>query len=234
MSKSNPYFCRFFCYSILDNHLYILPYSRYLPSINKIMLPFKVILKHSCSVLSIAIICLTIYGFRSFTFPEMWQVSKLLGILATILFVLTIIPGIVQRLKLTQLSAITNPLRFSRRTMGVAMFFAALSHYLFAIAFKVIKTGNPPEVQNYFIFGFLALFLSLWLALTSNTFAKQKIGKWWKRLHSVMYLIVWLIFLHTVLIEISAISAIVGIFAVVELYSLIKANYLDKKKMLPA
>jgi methionine sulfoxide reductase heme-binding subunit len=195
---------------------------------------FKVILKHSFSILSVVLICLTIYGFRTFTLPQMYQLSKALGVFATVLFILTIIPGIVQRLKLTQLNLITNPLRFSRRTMGVAMFFAALSHYLFAVAFKVIKTGKTPEVQNYFIFGFLALFLSLWLALTSNTFAKQKMGKWWKRLHSATYLIVWLIFAHTVLIETSPISVLVGAFAIVELYSLIKANYLDKKKMLPA
>jgi methionine sulfoxide reductase heme-binding subunit len=195
---------------------------------------FKIVLKNSFSILSIALICLTIYGFRTFTLAQMYQLSKALGVLAAVLFLLTITPGIVQRLKLTALNVITNPLRFSRRTTGVAMFFAALSHYLFAVAFKVIKTGKTPEVQTYFIFGFLALFLSLWLALTSNTFAKQKMGKWWKRLHSVTYLIVWLIFAHTVLIEISAISALVGVFAVVELYSLVKVNYLDKKKMLPA
>ena len=195
---------------------------------------FKVILKHSFSVLSIALVCLTIYGFRTFTLSQMYQLSKALGVLATILFLLTIIPGIVQRLKLTQLNVISNPLRFSRRTLGVSMFFAALCHYLFAIAFKVIKTGKAPEVQNYFIFGFLALFLAFWLALTSNTFAKQKMGKWWKRLHSLTYLIVWLIFAHTVLIEISVISVLVGIFAIVEVYSLVKVNYIDKKKMLPA
>jgi methionine sulfoxide reductase heme-binding subunit len=196
--------------------------------------PFKVILKHSFSILSVALICLSIYGFRNFSFGQMYDISGKLGVLATILFLFTIIPGIVQRLKLTQLSSITNPLRFSRRTLGVSMFFAALVHYQFAILFKIIKTGNPPEVKTFFIFGLLALFLSLWLALTSNTFAKQKMGKWWKRLHSLTYLIVWLIFAHVVLIKISPISFLVGVFAILEAYSLIKANVLDKKKLLPA
>jgi methionine sulfoxide reductase heme-binding subunit len=195
---------------------------------------FKVILKNSFSILSVALICLSIYGFRTFSFSQMYELSKSLGVLATILFLLTIVPGITQRLRLTQLNTIVNPLRFSRRTLGVAMFFAALSHYFFAVLFKIIKTGKPPEVQTYFIFGFLALFLSLWLALTSNTFAKVKLGKWWKRLHSTTYLIVWLIFLHTVLIELSGISILVLAFAVLETYSLIKVNYLDKKKSLPA
>jgi DMSO/TMAO reductase YedYZ heme-binding membrane subunit len=197
------------------------------------MPPFKVILKQSFSILSVLLICLSIYGFRNFSFGQMYDISGKLGILATILFLLTILPGIVQRLKLTTLTNFVSPIRFSRRTLGVAMFFAALVHYQFAILFKIIKTGNPPEVKTFFIFGLLALFLSLWLALTSNTFAKQKLGKWWKRLHSLTYLIVWLIFAHTVLIEISLLSVLVGVFAIVELYSLIKVNYLDKKKMLP-
>jgi DMSO/TMAO reductase YedYZ heme-binding membrane subunit len=198
------------------------------------MPPFKVILKHSFSILSIALICLSIYGFRNFSFGQMYDISGKLGVLATVLFLLTILPGIVQRLKLTALTNFVNPLRFSRRTLGVAMFFAALVHYQFAIVFKIIKTGKTPEPQTFFIFGLLALFLSLWLALTSNTFAKQKMGKWWKRLHSLTYLIVWLIFAHTILYEVSALSILVGIFAIVELYSLAKVNYLDKKKMLPA
>ena len=195
---------------------------------------FKVILKHSFSVLSIVLICLTIYGFRTFTIPQMFSVSKNLGVLAVVLFLLTLIPGIVQRLKLTKLNPIANPLRFSRRTLGVSMFFAALSHYLFGVVFKIIKTGQTPEPQIFFVFGFLALFLSFWLALTSNIFAKQKLGKWWKRLHSFTYLIVWLIFLHTALIEISGISILVLVFGIVELYSLVKVNYLDKSQKLVA
>jgi methionine sulfoxide reductase heme-binding subunit len=164
----------------------------------------------------------------------MYQLSRNLGTLAVILFLLTIIPGITQRLRLTQLNSIVNPLRFSRRTLGVAMFFAALSHYLFAVAFKVIKTGKTPEVQTFFIFGFLALFLSFWLALTSSDFFKKRMGKWWKRLHYSTYLVVWLIFLHVVLIEFSAISVIVLVFAGLQAYTLIKFYILDKKKALPA
>lgn len=194
---------------------------------------FKVILKHSFSVLSVALICLTIYGFRTFALPQMYQLSKNLGVLAVILFLLTIIPGITQRLRLTQLNTIINPLRFSRRTLGVAMFFAALSHYLFAVVFRIIKTGQTPEVQTYFIFGFLALFLSLWLALTSNDFFKKRLGKWWKRLHSSTYAVVWLIFLHTAFIEISPLSVLVLIFALLQAYTLIKFYYFDKRKMLP-
>ena len=198
------------------------------------MLQLKTILKNSFSILSVALVCLTIYGFRTFTIPQMYGLSKSLGVLATILFLLTLIPGIVQRLKLTQLNTIANPLRFSRRTLGVSMFFAALSHYLFGVVFRIIKTGKTPEPQIFFVFGFLALFLSFWLALTSNTFAKQKLGKWWKKLHSFTYLVVWLIFLHTALIEISGISILVLVFALIELYSLAKVNCLDKSQKLVA
>lgn len=198
------------------------------------MPPFKEILKQSFAVLSVAIICLTIFGFNNFKAGQMYDVSKILGYLAAILFLLTITPGIVQRLKLTALNSFSNPFRYSRRTLGVSMFFAALSHYLFAVIFHIVKFNRTLEPKLFFFFGLLALFLSLWLALTSNTFAKQKMGKWWKRLHSLTYLIVWLIFAHTLLIEFSPISVLVGVFAVVELYSLVKANYLDKKKILPA
>jgi DMSO/TMAO reductase YedYZ heme-binding membrane subunit len=197
------------------------------------MPPFKEILKQSFAILSVAIICLTIYGFNNFKAGQMYDISTPLGYLAAILFLLSILPGIVQRLKITSLNSITNPLRYSRRTLGVAMFFAALSHYLFGVLFHVIKFNRLPEPKLYFFFGLLALFLSLWLALTSNTFAKKKMGKWWKRLHSATYLIVWLIFAHVVLIDISLISVLILIFAVLETYSLVKVNILDKKKILP-
>lgn len=192
---------------------------------------FKIILKHSFSVLSVAIICFTIYGFQTFNTPQIFILSKSLGVLAAILFLLTLIPGIVKRLQITQLNQIANPLRFSRRTLGVSMFAAALAHYLFAVIFKIIKTNQTPEPKIFFVFGMLALFLSFWLALTSNRFAKHKLGKWWKRLHSLTYLIVWLIFLHTALIEISSLSLLVLIFAIVEIYSLIKVNFLDKREL---
>ena len=156
------------------------------------------------------------------------QTGKTLGVISALTFCTVIIPGIVRRLKLNSINIInvvSSHIMFARAQVGLLMFFTALGHYLLTIVIRIIRTGQRPEPQLFFVFGFLALFLSLFLALTSNQFSKKLLKTKWKTLHSLVYIIVWLIFAHTALIEINPISIIVGIFAVVETYSLVKAKF---------
>ena len=155
------------------------------------------------------------------------RTGKTLGVISALTFCAVIIPGIVRRLKLNSIdiiNVVSSHIMFARAQVGLLMFFTALGHYLLTIVIRIIRTGQRPEPQLFFVFGFLALFLSLFLALTSNQFSKKLLKTKWKTLHSLVYVIVWLIFAHTALIEISPISIIVGIFAVIETYSLVKAR----------
>lgn len=52
---------------------------------------------------------------------------------------------------------------------------------------------------NFLAFGFFALFLSLPLTLTSSNWAMRKLGKWWKRLHRLAYVIALFVVVHVVL-----------------------------------
>jgi DMSO/TMAO reductase YedYZ heme-binding membrane subunit len=66
--------------------------------------------------------------------------------------------------------------------------------------------------------------------LTSNNLSVKRLGKWWKRLHRVVYIVVWLLVLHTGLQRISVWTYFIGVFAVLEIGSLIY-NYLKKKQV---
>ena len=54
---------------------------------------------------------------------------------------------------------------------------------------------------SYLAFGFAALILTLPLLFTSNTWAIKKLGKNWKRLHKLVYIIAIFTVLHVVLIQ---------------------------------
>lgn len=173
---------------------------------------------------------------------EIKNIGKKLGSLSAILFCLAITTGIINRFQnltiknlgldinlgqkiFQKFKPVSNHLMYSRTQIGIAMFVSALSHYLLVVIVPVVKYSREIQLQNYLIFGFLALFLSFWLAITSNSFGKKILKNKWKQLHSLVYVIVWLIFLHTALIEISMISIIILIFAILETFSLMYSRF---------
>ena len=54
----------------------------------------------------------------------------------------------------------------------------------------------------WLISGFLALLLTLFLLVTSNDWAVKKMGKWWKRLHRLVYVIFVLVVVHVIALKI--------------------------------
>jgi methionine sulfoxide reductase heme-binding subunit len=177
-------------------------------------------------------IAYTVFGAFNFPLPQLRDSGKKLGLLSALLFCIVLIPGITRRLGIKNeiVKTISGYIMFARAQVGLSMFFAGLGHYLMMIIIPALKFGREPKLSTFIVFGLLALFLSLWLALTSNQFSKKLLKRNWARLHSLVYVIVWLIFLHiSILGEISPISVLVLIFAIAETYSLIKVRFLDKK-----
>ena len=54
---------------------------------------------------------------------------------------------------------------------------------------------------SYLAFGFFALILTIPLTLTSNKWAMQKLGKYWKTIHRLVYIIIILAITHVVLLK---------------------------------
>ena len=151
--------------------------------------------------------------------------GKKFGTIALILFVITLIPGIIQRFGLAkEFNLIIKLILPVRRQFGILMFVATFTHYL---AMKVIPTLQfklPPSLPVYQAFGLVALIFSFALFITSNNWATRKLKSNWKRLHRLTYIIGWLILGHVILQDVSWQSIIIGVVMVLEIASLIKAK----------
>jgi hypothetical protein len=156
------------------------------------------------------ILRISIYGFivltiALFTFLDefsQYRVGKFFGILAVGVFILTVLPGIIRRFKIKGiLGQLQNLLMFNRARLGVLMFVIATSHYLLTFLVPSIRIGIiPPPILTFELFGIMALFGSFPLFLTSNNFSKKLLKRNWGRLHAVVYILIWFIFLHVALV----------------------------------
>jgi methionine sulfoxide reductase heme-binding subunit len=159
------------------------------------------------------------------TISERREYGKLAGTLSLVLFIITLIPSMIQRFGLAkEFSLLIKLILPVRRQFGILMFVAAFTHYL---ALKVIPTlqfSLPPSLPPYQAFGLIALIFSFALFITSNNLATRKLKSNWKRLHRLTYVIGWLIFGHLILVEVSLQAVVIGVVMVLEVASLIKAR----------
>lgn len=141
------------------------------------------------------------------------------GRMAVIFFTITLIPGILRRFGSNH--KIATIIMLFRRYTGILVYISALMHFMFVrFVYNILQYGGiPPQVAAFEVFGLLALNLLLLLFLTSNNVSVTKMGVWWKRLHSLVYVIVWLIFLHIMLLQWNIWAILIGITASVELLS---------------
>lgn len=151
--------------------------------------------------------------------------AKTFGTIALVLFVITLIPSIIQRFGLAkQFSFIIKLILPIRRQVGILMFVSAFTHYLGVKVIPSIQYKLPVFLPLYQAFGLLALGLTFLMFITSNNWATRKLKSNWKRLHRVTYIIGWLIFGHVILQGISWQSITIGVVMVLEVASLIKAK----------
>lgn len=149
-----------------------------------------------------------------------YQLSRPAGQASLVLFIITILPGIARRFGIR--NDATAIIMLFRRQLGILTFLLGLTHYFFIFLAPTIRSGviptNPPLFQ---IMGVLSLYPMALLFLTSNDWAVRHMGKWWNRLHALVYIIAWTIFLHVALVKISVWTVLIGVAAVAETASLI-------------
>ena len=142
------------------------------------------------------------------------------GQLAVVFFVVTVLPGILKRFGYKH--TVISVLMIFRRQLGISVFLLALAHYLIVFAYP--NFGTPPDKPNLILFqqfGLLAFGLMLPLFLTSNDYSLRKFGRYWKTIHKLIYIIIWLVFLHLFFQRINIWTYLIGAAAFFQIASLI-------------
>jgi len=150
---------------------------------------------------------------------DFYSLGVRFGRFALILLGIVVLPGILGRFGLE--IPITRVITLFRRQLGITVFLLAFTHYSFVRLLPILsnsyKLKLPPP---YFeIAGFWALTFLFLMFITSNNFAIGKMGMWWKRLHRIVYVVLWLLVLHTGLQRISIFSVFIFFFATLEVFS---------------
>ena len=180
-----------------------------------------------------AIILFVIFGANSYIKKgdidqSFYTIGVFFGRTALTLLGIVVLPGILGRFAVE--IKLTRIITLFRRQLGILVFVLAFSHYQLVRGIS-IYTGQVPLFPRpiFEVIGTSALFLMFFMFLTSNNFSVRKLGKNWKRLHRIVYIILWLLVLHTGLQRVSIWSVFILTFAILELASLIY-DYLKKKQ----
>ena len=168
----------------------------------------------------LTILVFAIWTSRGINTAFIYETGEISGQIAAALFCLSILPGISRRLKFK--APMVTLLMIIRRQLGIAMFSVAFLHYSSIRLFPIIFAGVPMNLSPpvFEIFGVLTLFPLFFLFITSNNFAVKSLKSWWGRVHKIVYISIWALFLHIALQEFGIWTIVIGTFALMETLSL--------------
>ena len=183
--------------------------------------------------LNIVTVCLLLAVFGTFfqaskdfsvIAPVIYALDSKLGIYALILYILTLLPGLIARLRwfLPITMSISSILLPFRRQLGVMMFVVVYVHMAFASTLPqlVMNDFDMTKIvfENFEWMGIVAWWVLWPLWLTSNDVSVRFMGKWWKRLHKLTYVSLFLIFLHVAL-QYESLGIVVAVIGILEVVS---------------
>lgn len=151
-------------------------------------------------------------------FPE---IGEKFGVVAFGLFVLALLPGILQRFDV--FPVIRTMLMTFRRHLGVSMFLSSVVHFGFVTSIPMIVSNNF-SVQLFStreMLGFIAYVFLVPLWITSNDYSVKKMGKYWKWLHRLVYIALLFIFLHVAIVQ-SKFAVVAGLMIALEIMSWVR------------
>lgn len=159
-----------------------------------------------------------------------YSLGRKCGQLAIGLLGVVVMPGILGRFGIE--IRITRIITLFRRQIGISIFLLSFAHYSFVKSLPSFYAGVLPlmNLVIFELFGLLAFTIFFLMFLTSNNWSIRKLGKWWKRLHQLVYAALLLLVLHTAMQKISIWSAGIFAVAVLEIVSLVY-DYLKKRSL---
>lgn len=121
-----------------------------------------------------------------------------------------------------------------RRYMGVAVFGYAIAHLLaYMVKLGVGERMIAEALEPGMLAGWVALFLFVPLAVTSNDLSVVKLGRRWKHLHRLIYIAAVLTFAHWIMEAFDPFEGYVhaGVLLILEVYRL-TMKYMDSRSSL--
>jgi sulfoxide reductase heme-binding subunit YedZ len=155
--------------------------------------------------------------------PWWRELGEFSGKAAVIVYLSTLVPGILKRLGAGGgLAQIQLLLMTFRRQLGILAYFLVLGHYCWERLFpSFLNTGiSAIPVSGFELWGMAAFFVLTPLFVTSNDWSMRVLGAWWKRIHALTYGVIGLIFGHVLLQQSGSILIVViGLFGFAEIVS---------------
>ncbi|MFA9288728.1 MAG: ferric reductase-like transmembrane domain-containing protein [Weeksellaceae bacterium] len=180
-------------------------------------------------IIFLGIVAMTVFYLQQLYIPEFSTWGKRFGQFSVLLFCITITPGIMRRLQLKW--KIKDIIMLFRRQLGIFTFIFAFIHYLTMSFLPTIVFKLPLlPVSSLQVMGLLSIYPMALVFFTSNDWSVKRLGKWWSRIHSLVYIIAWTIFFHVFLQgPLSVWGYLIGTYAILETASLLFAPYLRPK-----
>ena len=159
----------------------------------------------------------------------MRAIEKSLGVTAIYILILT--------LCITPFSVLTgiNFIRF-RRAFGLMSFFYIILHFstwlLLDMQLRWVEIAESLTRKPFIVFGMMGFLLLIPLAATSNNYSMKRLGKYWQKLHKLIYVAIILGGIHYLMMEKTlqndAIITFIIIIALISLrfFKLRKINWL--------
>ncbi len=174
-----------------------------------------------------------VLGFYLFTvnqdlYISLYLLSGKVGTVALLLFLGTLVPGILKRFRILPL--VSASIVLFRRQMGILMFLCALVHSMYISTIPAFMSGVtsldalPPNALT----GMLTILILLPVWLTSNDISQKKFGKFWKTIQRLTYFALITIFFHVAMVEKSA-AILTTVVFLAEVASWVKVWFFDRK-----
>ena len=128
----------------------------------------------------------------------MRAIEKSLGVTAIYILILT--------LCITPFSLLTgiNFIRF-RRAFGLMSFFYIILHFstwlLLDMQLRWVEIAESLTRKPFIVFGMMGFLLLIPLAATSNNYSMKRLGKYWQKLHKLIYVAIILGGIHYLMME---------------------------------
>ncbi len=160
--------------------------------------------------------------YQDANFLHYYSTGITAGQISIIFFIIALLPGITNRFGIRH--KLLAVVMFFRRHIGITMYLFALIHFSFLKLIPWISSGKFILPTGFELYGFLAHIFLIFLFVTSNDFSQNRLNIWWYRIHRLIYLIMWLIFLHVALQRWSTWSILMGIVVFIQMTSFIYAK----------
>lgn len=127
--------------------------------------------------------------------------GPLSGSISLVVFWITLLPGMMKRFRLGgALIPLRTTLMLFRRQMGITMYLFALTHLLWSRILPIINlNGDLTRMSPFEAAGMLAFVLLTPVFITSNEWSVRTLGRAWHTVHALVYLVIWIVFLHVAL-----------------------------------